>query len=222
MKFAVAGPARHDVHVEVLADADPPAGRPRLMPTFTPSGRYAAFTARTASVTVAHSSAVSSGVSVLEVGDLAVRQHQHVTRGVRVRVQDREAVLDHDGRCGLLVGQPRPEDLREHAPLPCVGVRRPIDDTYATATRSTTAPTPQVGSTRAAADAPRPTRAPSAIIPGQWKSGHAQTDDTLVHDRFDVVVTPAPRWAGAVARRRRRRRRRRSVRRSTTRTAVGE
>src|SRR5690606_38938475 len=30
---------------------DPPAGRPRLTPTFTPSGRYAALTARTASVT---------------------------------------------------------------------------------------------------------------------------------------------------------------------------
>ena len=43
-------------------ETPPPAGRPRLRPTLMPSGEQAAFTARTASVTVAHSSVCSSAV----------------------------------------------------------------------------------------------------------------------------------------------------------------
>ena len=62
---------------------EPPAGWPRLMPTLIPSGEYARLIARTASVTVLHSSAVSSAVEILELGDLAVRQHEHVPGAVR-------------------------------------------------------------------------------------------------------------------------------------------
>ena len=93
----------------------PPAAWPRLMPTLSPSGRYARFSAATASVDRRPQLGGLVGGELLEVGDLPVRQHHQVPRRVREGVHDDEARRAPVDDVGLGVVEAAVEDPREHA-----------------------------------------------------------------------------------------------------------